>query len=107
MNEVAKTKIALEVKDLKERKDTINKSMGEILEDMMKASRDKIEKYSFPVEDMDDEQETQTLWRKPESEAIGYSSSRRPGRPTSCRASRTTRYSSTRDKRRRRKSFQD
>ena len=42
LNEVAKTRIALEVKDLKGRKDTINKIMGEILEDMTKASRDKI-----------------------------------------------------------------
>ena len=49
MNEVSKTRIDLEVKDLKERKDTINKIMGEILEDMTKASRDKIEKYSAPV----------------------------------------------------------
>ena len=46
---------------MKERKDTINKIMGEILEDMTKASRDKIEKYSVPVEDMEDEEETQTL----------------------------------------------
>ena len=34
LNEVSKTRIDLEVKDLKERKDTINKIMGEILEDM-------------------------------------------------------------------------
>ena len=61
MNEVSKTRIDLEVKDLKERKDTINKIMGEILKDMTKASRDKIEKYSVPVEDMEDEDETQTL----------------------------------------------
>ena len=61
LNEVAKTRIDLEVKDLKERKDTINKIMGEILEDMTKASRDKIEKYSVPAEDMEDEEETQTL----------------------------------------------
>ena len=42
---------------MKERKDTINKIMGEILEDMTKASRDKIEKYSV----LHDEEETQTL----------------------------------------------
>ena len=30
LNEVAKTRIDLEIKDLKERKDTINKIMGEI-----------------------------------------------------------------------------
>ena len=46
---------------MKERKDTINKIMGEILEDMTKASRDKIERYSVPEEDMEDEDETQTL----------------------------------------------
>ena len=34
LNEVAKTRIDLEVKDLKERRDTINKIIGEILEDM-------------------------------------------------------------------------
>ena len=50
LNEVSKTRIDLEVKDLKERKDTINK-----------VSRDKIEKYSVPEEDMEDEDETQTL----------------------------------------------
>ena len=52
----------LEVKDLKERKDNIN-----INKDMTKASGDKIEKYSVPVEDMEDEEETQTL----EEMAIG------------------------------------
>ena len=61
LNEVSKTRIDLEVKDLKERKDTINKIMGEILEDVTKASRDKIEKYSVPEEDMEDGDETQTL----------------------------------------------
>ena len=38
---------------MKERKDTINKIMGEIFEEMTKASRDKIVKYSVPVEDME------------------------------------------------------
>ena len=33
VNEVAKTRIALEVKDLKERSDTISKIMGAVLED--------------------------------------------------------------------------
>ena len=50
LNEMAKTRFDLEVKDLKERKDTINKIVGEIIEDMTKASRGKIEKYSVPVE---------------------------------------------------------
>ena len=45
MNEVTKTRIDLEVKDFKERKDTILKIMGEVLEDMTKASRERIEKY--------------------------------------------------------------
>ena len=45
LNEVSKTRIDLEVKDLKERGDTVNKIMGKILEDMTKASREKIEKY--------------------------------------------------------------
>ena len=44
LNEVSKTRIDLEVKDLKERGDTVNKIMGKILEDMTKASREKIEK---------------------------------------------------------------
>ena len=61
MNEVAKRRIDLEVKDLKERKDTINKIMGEILEDMTKTSRDKIEKYMKPIETVEEEEETQTL----------------------------------------------
>ena len=46
MNEVTKTRIDLEVKDFKERKDTIIlKIMGEVLEEMTKASRERIEKY--------------------------------------------------------------
>ena len=45
LNEVTKTRIDLEVKDFKERKDTILKIMGEVLEDMTKASRERIEKY--------------------------------------------------------------
>ena len=40
MNEVAKTRIDLEVKDLKERGDTISRLMGEILEDMTKSLRE-------------------------------------------------------------------
>ena len=46
LNEVAKTRIDLEVKDIKERGDTVNTIMGEILEDMTKTSRDRIEKYT-------------------------------------------------------------
>ena len=107
LNEVAKTRIALEVKDLKGRKDTINKIMGEILEDMTKASRDKISRNTAFQSRTWKTNKRRRPWRKPESEAISDSFSRRPGRPTSCRASRTTRYSSTRDKSRRRKSFQD
>ena len=45
LNEVAKTRIDLEVKDIKERGDTVNKIMGEISEEMTKTSRDRIEKY--------------------------------------------------------------
>ena len=45
LNEVTKTRIDLEVKDFKERKDTILKIMGEVLEDMTKASRERVEKY--------------------------------------------------------------
>ena len=58
LNEVAKTGIDLEVKDLKERRDTINKIMGESLEDMTKTSRDKIEKYMKPIETAEEEEET-------------------------------------------------
>ena len=39
MNEVAKTRIALEVKDLKERSDTISKIMGAVLEDIIQSGR--------------------------------------------------------------------
>ena len=63
LNEVAKTRIDLEVKDIKERGDTVNKIMGEVLEDMTKTSRDRIEKYA--KEPLDDEEldalETHTL----------------------------------------------
>ena len=45
LNEVTKTRIDLEVKDFKERKDTILKIMGEVLEDMTKISRERVEKY--------------------------------------------------------------
>ena len=45
LNAVAKTKIDLEVKDIKEREDTISRIMGEVLEDMSISSRDRIEKY--------------------------------------------------------------
>ncbi len=55
LNEVAKTKIDLEVKDIKERADTVSKIMGEILEDMTKTSRDRIEKYQRVPQDEDDE----------------------------------------------------
>ena len=39
-NEVTKTRIVLEIKDLKERKDK-----GEVLEDMLKRSRNHVEKF--------------------------------------------------------------
>ena len=60
MNEVAKTRIDLEVKDSKERRDTINKVMGEILEDMTKTSRDKMGKCMKSIETAEEEEETQT-----------------------------------------------
>ena len=44
-NEIMKTRIDLEVKEIRERKDTISVLMGKILEDMSKTSREKIEKY--------------------------------------------------------------
>ena len=58
LNEVAKTKIDLEVKDLKEKADTVSKIMGEVLEDMTKTSRDRIEKYRREPADEDDEDVT-------------------------------------------------
>ena len=61
LNEVAKTRIDLEVKDLKERRDTINKIMGEILEDMTRASREKIEKYTAPIGGAEEEENTMNL----------------------------------------------
>ena len=59
LNEVAKTKIDLEVKDFKERGDTKSKIMGEVLEDMTRASRDRIEK--FIKQEVEDEDEPRTL----------------------------------------------
>ena len=61
LNEVSKTRIDLEVKDLKERKDTINKIMGEILEDMTRSSREKIEKYTAPLEGAEEDENTLNL----------------------------------------------
>ena len=57
LNKVSKTRIDLEVKDFKERGDTINQIMAEVLEDMTKASRDRVEKYRKVV-DSDDEPTT-------------------------------------------------
>ena len=60
---MAKTRIDLEVKDIKDRGDTVKKIMGEVLEVMTKTSRDRIEKYA--EEPLDDEEldalETHTL----------------------------------------------
>ena len=56
---MAKTRIDLEVKELKERKDTIGKIMNEILEDMTRTSRERIEKYV--KEDVVDEEDPTTL----------------------------------------------
>ena len=61
LNEVAKTRIDLEVKDLKERGDTINKIMGQILEDMTKASNERIEKYQVNPDDVENDEESQNL----------------------------------------------
>ena len=61
LNEVAKTRIDLEVKDLKERGDTINKIMGQILEDMTKASRERIEKYQVNPDNVENDEESQNL----------------------------------------------
>ena len=61
LNEVAKTRIDLEVKDLKERGDTVNKIMGQILEDMTKTSRERIEKYQKSPDEVENEEETQNL----------------------------------------------
>ena len=47
-NEITKTRIDLETKVLQERQDTIGKLMGDVLEDLTKASLDKIEKYVKP-----------------------------------------------------------
>ena len=44
-NEIVKTRIDFEVKELRERRDTVSVLMGKILEDMSKTSREKIEKY--------------------------------------------------------------
>ena len=41
--------------------DTINKIMGEILEDMTMASREKIEKYTAPIGGAEEEENTMNL----------------------------------------------
>ena len=48
-NDITKTRIDLETKVLQERQDTISKLMGDILENLTKASLDKIEKYVKPA----------------------------------------------------------
>ena len=58
-NEITKTRIDLKVKEIKDMKDTVSVLMGAILEDMTKASRDKIEKYHF--ERGEDEEGASTL----------------------------------------------
>ena len=55
MNEVSKTRIGLEVKDLKERGDTVNKIMGKILEDMTTRPQEKYHKE--PPEPVEGEEE--------------------------------------------------
>ncbi len=44
-NEITKTRIDLQVKEIKEMRDTVSVLMGAILEDITKNSRDRIEKY--------------------------------------------------------------
>ena len=58
LNEVAKTRINLEVKDLKERSGTISKIMGAVLEDMTRSSRDKVEKYQLPLSEIEGAEDT-------------------------------------------------
>ena len=58
LNEVAKTRIDLEVKDLKERSDKISKIMGAVLEDMTKSSRDKVEKYQISPTEIEEAEAT-------------------------------------------------
>ena len=61
LNEVAKTRIDLEVKYLKERRGTINKIMGAVLEDMTKSSRDRVEKYQLPLAEIEEAGDTVTV----------------------------------------------
>ena len=61
LNEVAKTRIDLEVKDIKERSDTINKIVGAVLEDMTKSSGDMVEKYQLPLTEIKKAEDTITL----------------------------------------------
>ena len=55
LNEMTKTRLDLAVKDQRERKDTIGKIMGVVLEDMAKSSRDRIEKHRREPDGEDDE----------------------------------------------------
>ena len=55
LNEMTKTRLDLAIKDQRERKDTIGKIMGAVLEDMTKSSRERIEKFRRELEDEDDE----------------------------------------------------
>ena len=61
LNEDAKTRIDLEVKDLKERRDTINKIMVAVLEDMTKSWRDMVEKYQLPLAEFEEADDTVTV----------------------------------------------
>ena len=48
-DEITKTRIEFETEVLQERQDAINKLMGDVLEDLAKASLDKIVKYIKPA----------------------------------------------------------
>ena len=83
LNEVAKTRIDLEVKDLKERGDTVNKIMGQILEDMTKTKRTLMRSRM---------RRRLRTSRKLEKEEIGSLSSKRRERPTCFKVSLQTAF---------------
>ena len=79
--------------------------MGQILEDMTKASRERIEKYQVNPDNVENDEESQNLEEARERGDWLYSSLKPPARLTCSRARLQTVYCSTRNKSKRRTIF--
>ena len=80
--------------------------MGQILEDMTKASSERIEKYQVNPDNVENEERSPRSSSKLENEETGYSSLKPPKRPIICsRAQPQTAYCSTRSRSKRRTIF--